>query len=109
VTQTKKPYVVAGDFNMLWGEREIDLFLAATGLQNANTSNLPTFPSNNPNRHLDFILFSKGIVLRDFRVPRVTFSDHLPLVFDFDIEVERERRRKSRWFRPSPRASIPVG
>ena len=37
VKKTERPCVVAGDFNMLWGESEIDMFLAATGLQNANT------------------------------------------------------------------------
>jgi endonuclease/exonuclease/phosphatase family metal-dependent hydrolase len=96
VKGTRKPYVVAGDFNALWGEREIDLFLAASGLQDANTAHLPTFPSKNPNRHLDFILYSKGILLRDFRIPQVPFSDHLPLVLDFDIEVERDRRQEAR-------------
>jgi endonuclease/exonuclease/phosphatase family metal-dependent hydrolase len=96
VKETRKPYVVAGDFNALWGEREIDLFLAASGLQNANPGGLPTFPSRNPTRHLDFILYSPEILVRSFRIPQVTFSDHLPLVLDFDIEVETERRREPR-------------
>lgn len=96
VKETKKPYIVAGDFNALWGEREIDLFLAATGLQNANTEGMPTFPCQNPYRHLDFILFSKGIIVHNFRVPRVRFSDHLPLVLDFDVEVEQDQRRARR-------------
>jgi len=96
VKNTRKPVVVAGDFNALWGEREIDLFLAATGLQNANRLCLPTYPSSNPNRHLDFILYGPQIVVREFRVPQVPFSDHLPLVLDFDIAVKEERRRMSR-------------
>jgi len=94
--RTQKPVVVAGDFNVLWGEQEIDLFLGATGLQNANRLRLPTYPSSNPHRHLDFILTSPEIVVRDFRIPQVPFSDHLPLVLDFDIAVEEERRRSSR-------------
>jgi endonuclease/exonuclease/phosphatase family metal-dependent hydrolase len=96
VKETRKPYVVAGDFNALWGEREIDLFLAASGLQNANMGHLPTYPSRNPTRHLDFVLYSRGILVRDFRIPRVPFSDHLPLVLDFDIEVKKDRRREPR-------------
>ncbi|MEZ4600980.1 MAG: endonuclease/exonuclease/phosphatase family protein [Syntrophotaleaceae bacterium] len=96
VKSTGKPYVVAGDFNALWGEREIDLFLAASGLQNANASRLPTFPSRHPTRHLDFILYSQGIKVRDLRIPQVLFSDHLPLVLDFDIEVEQEKRERPR-------------
>lgn len=93
---TQKPCVVAGDFNALWGEREIDLFLAASGLQNANSASLPTYPSKNPHRHLDFVLYGQGIRIRDFRVPLVPFSDHLPLVVDFDVEVEADQRAAPR-------------
>ncbi len=92
VKMTTKPCVVAGDFNMLWGEREIDLFLAATGLQNANSDSLPTYPSRNPSRHLDFILHSPEIAVSNFQVPRVMFSDHLPVVVDFDVKVEHDLR-----------------
>ena len=96
VKKTDRPCIVAGDFNMLWGEREIDLFLAATGLQSANTQGLPTFPSKNPQRHLDFVLHSKEIIVQDFQVPQITFSDHLPIVVDFDVEVGQERRKEQR-------------
>lgn len=81
---------------MLWGEREIDMFLAATGLKNANTSRLPTYPSKNPRRHLDFVLHSKEIKIRNFQVPLVSFSDHLPVVVDFDVEVDQNRRKIQR-------------
>jgi endonuclease/exonuclease/phosphatase family metal-dependent hydrolase len=110
VKQTKKPYIVAGDFNVLWGEREIDLFLAASGLRSANVQRLPTFPSVRPNRHLDFILHSSRIKVRDFSVPQVPFSDHLPLVLDFDVDVRRDLRRKSRPHRaaPVPRVVVSV-
>jgi len=91
-----KPCLVAGDFNALWGEREINLFLAASGLMNANRNSLPTYPSHNPRRHLDFILHSREIEIRDFQVPRVPFSDHLPLVVDLDVKVARELRREQR-------------
>lgn len=96
VRQTRRPCVVAGDFNMLWGEREIDLFLAASGLQNANVTGLPTFPSRNPQRHLDFVLHSKEISVRRFQVPQVPYSDHLPVVVDFDVAVDQERRHAER-------------
>lgn len=96
VKKTSRPCVVAGDFNMLWGEREIDLFLAATGLRNANTEGLPTYPSKNPQRHLDFVLHSAEIKIRGFQVPQVLFSDHLPVVVDFDVQVEDDRRSTQR-------------
>ena len=96
VKMAQKPCLVAGDFNALWGEREINLFLAATGLKNANDLSLPTYPSNNPHRHLDFILYSDKITLREFQVPQVPFSDHLPLVIDFDVQIEQDQRQALR-------------
>ena len=96
VKKTSKPCVVAGDFNMLWGEGEIDMFLAASGLQSANSERLPTYPSKQPHRHLDFILYSKGISVQNFCVPQVGFSDHLPLVVDLHVEIEQDQRRAPR-------------
>jgi len=87
VKETKKPHIVAGDFNSRWGDREIKLFLAATGLVNANATatDMPSYPSWAPKRHLDFILHSPEIKATKFFMPNVTFSDHLPLVCDFEI------------------------
>lgn len=82
----KKPYIVAGDFNALWGEQEIRLFQAATDLKNAHASNSPTFPSWKPKRHLDFILHSPGISIERCWMPNVQFSDHLPIVCDFTVD-----------------------
>lgn len=84
VRDTGKPYIVAGDFNSLWGNHEIDLFKAATGLRSANEHGLPSFPSWAPTRQLDFILYSKEIKITGFEIPRVTLSDHLPLICDFE-------------------------
>jgi len=86
VKTTNKPTIVAGDFNALWGEAEINLFLAATGLRNANINGEPTFPSWKPKRHLDFVLHSPSIVPEKFFIPRVAHSDHLPLVLDFSVK-----------------------
>lgn len=85
VKDTKKPHIVAGDFNALFGDHEMELFQAASGLQNANSEGLPTFPSWSPKRQLDFILHSPDIKVTKFSIPDVTYSDHLPLVCDFDI------------------------
>ena len=84
-TEVDKPMIVAGDFNVFWGNRELQLFLAATGLENANTSNANTFPSSSPKRQLDFVLHSPEIEIKDFYIPEVKFSDHLPLVCDFEV------------------------
>ncbi len=85
VKNIKKPYLVAGDFNAFWGDPEIELFLAATGLKSANRDGAATYPSWAPKMELDFILHSPGITLRHFEMPSLTFSDHLPLVCDFDV------------------------
>ena len=84
VRHAEKPFVIAGDFNSLWGNHEMDLFKGAAGLNSANEHGLPTFPSWAPKRQLDFILYSKGLRVTNFAIPRVTLSDHLPLVCDIE-------------------------
>ncbi len=85
IVETKKPVIVAGDFNTFWGENEIYLFMQAAGLTSANVGSLPTYPSRAPRKELDFILYQDGICVHNFEVPQVRFSDHLPLVCDFDV------------------------
>ena len=77
--------IVAGDFNAFWGDRELELFMAASGLCNANARRWPTFPSRKPRRQLDFILHSPAIRVTNFRIPNVKYSDHMPLVCDFEV------------------------
>lgn len=85
VRTSNKPCIVAGDFNVFAGEREIRLFLAATGLLSANGRHRPTYPSWAPRRELDFVCYSSDLVLRRFRIPPIRLSDHLPLICDFDL------------------------
>jgi len=85
VKEVKKPLIVAGDFNPMWGDNEIQLFLAASGLANANHEALPSHPSRAPRRQIDFILHSPEIHVARFEMPQVMFSDHLPLICDFEI------------------------
>jgi len=61
VKDVKEPFIVAGDFNALWGDRELRLFLAATGLKNANGQGKPSHPSRAPRRQLDYIFCSPEI------------------------------------------------
>lgn len=83
---TKKPIILGGDFNLMLGEVEIELFLEASGLVNPNKENMPTFPSWKASKHLDFILHSPEIIINEFKVPNVTLSDHLPIIIDFEID-----------------------
>jgi endonuclease/exonuclease/phosphatase family metal-dependent hydrolase len=85
VRQSKKPVIVAGDFNTFWGEHEMALFMEAARLTSANRERLPSYPARRPRMELDFILHTRGIVIDSFSVPEVTFSDHRPLVCDFRV------------------------
>ena len=88
IVQSKKPVIVAGDFNTFWGTHEIYLFMRAAGLRSANSAGLPSFPARVPRIELDFILVSAGIEISDFRVPDVRFSDHRPLICDFTVRPD---------------------
>lgn len=83
IKRVEGPVIVAGDFNILWGNRELELFLAATGLINANDLGRPSHPSRSPKRQLDFILHNKELEVSKFTIPKVYYSDHAPLVCDF--------------------------
>jgi endonuclease/exonuclease/phosphatase family metal-dependent hydrolase len=85
IKNIKRPLIVAGDFNVLWGDRELQLFLAATGLKSANANGQPSHPSRAPRRQLDYIFYNPQIRITDFEIPQVKFSDHTPLVCEFDI------------------------
>jgi endonuclease/exonuclease/phosphatase family metal-dependent hydrolase len=90
VVAAAKPVIIAGDFNTFWGGHEIYLFMKAAGLRSANPSSLPSYPSRAPRKELDFVLYGEGISIRDFRIPKVQYSDHLPLICDFDIDRRSE-------------------
>src|SRR5512145_1495384 len=85
VKRASKPVIVAGDFNTFWGDHEIFLFMEASGLKSANRLGLPSYPSRNPRKELDFVLYSNGIEVTQFDVPDVRFSDHRPLICDFQV------------------------
>jgi len=85
IQETRKPVLVAGDFNTFWGENEIYLFMKAAGLKSANIDSRPTYPSRAPRKELDFILYQDGIQVTSFDIPDVKLSDHMPLVCDFEL------------------------
>lgn len=85
VKQCRTPYIIAGDFNLLWGPEEIALLLDACNLENANFLKKTTFPSWNPTKELDFILHSKEIKMIAYKVLPCLLSDHLPILMDFEV------------------------
>jgi endonuclease/exonuclease/phosphatase family metal-dependent hydrolase len=87
IETVRKPVIVAGDFNVFWGDRELQLFLAATGLRSANEEGHPSHPSRAPRRQLDYILHSPEIHATGFEMPQIKLSDHMPLIFDFQLNI----------------------
>ena len=79
------PVIIAGDFNAFGGASELKSMREKLGLVNPNIDKLPTYPSWNPKHQLDFILCSKEIKIKNFEIPKVNLSDHLPLIMDFEI------------------------
>jgi endonuclease/exonuclease/phosphatase family metal-dependent hydrolase len=66
VENVDKPVIVAGDFNVFWGDRELRLFAAASGLKTANDQGHPSHPSRLPRRQLDYIFHSPEIRVTRF-------------------------------------------
>jgi len=89
IKNVQKPVIVAGDFNVLRGDRELQLFLAATGLKNANSNGQPSYPSRAPRRQLDYIFHTPHIRIIDFQIPQIKLSDHKPLVCEFELATEK--------------------
>ncbi len=85
IRHVQGPIIVAGDFNLLWGLWELSLFLAATGLRNANINGFSSYPSKAPKKQLDLILYSPEIVINSFEISNVFYSDHAPLICDFEV------------------------
>jgi endonuclease/exonuclease/phosphatase family metal-dependent hydrolase len=90
ISRVEGPLIVAGDFNVLWGNRELELFLAASGLVSANYEGLPSHPSRRPKRQLDYILHSPELEASNFHIPQVFYSDHVPLICDFRLKSRAE-------------------
>jgi len=92
LSKSTKPMIVAGDFNTFGGGRELELFKAATGLQDANPMRRPSHPSHAPYRQLDFILHSPELEAVNFYIPDIRLSDHAPLICDFNY-VKTHRKK----------------
>lgn len=80
------PLIIGGDFNVLWGDKELESFLRTTGLKSANKEGASSYPSRYPLRQLDFIFYNERLEPSNFSIPSVTYSDHAPLVCDFQLK-----------------------
>lgn len=77
-----KKRIICGDFNILSGLGELDVFLQDSGLKIINPR--PTFPAYNPSKFLDLFLVSQDVQARA-RVLDAQISDHLPVVLEISL------------------------
>ena len=82
--QPGKKYIICGDFNTFGGKKELTRFLRKTHLRTANKNHAPTYPARNPDKELDYILYSPELTLKNFKVIKFPGSDHLPLYAEFE-------------------------
>ncbi|MCC5575141.1 endonuclease/exonuclease/phosphatase family protein [Microtetraspora sp. AC03309] len=78
---TARPVLLAGDLNTTPDDPEMRV-LSAAGLTDPLLAlgNPPTSPADDPVKRIDHVLLTPGLRAVEARVPRVPFSDHLPIV-----------------------------
>ncbi|GLW97988.1 endonuclease/exonuclease/phosphatase family protein [Microtetraspora sp. NBRC 16547] len=76
-----RPVLLAGDLNTTPDDPEMRI-LSAAGVSDPLLAlgNPPTSPAEAPEERIDHVLISPGLQAVEARVPRVPFSDHLPVV-----------------------------
>lgn len=76
-----RPVILAGDLNTTHADPQMKV-LEAAGLSDPLTAlgDPPTSPADNPTQRIDHVLLTKGLTALRAEVPRVPYSDHLPVV-----------------------------
>jgi len=84
VRKSKRPYIIAGDFNINEFSRLSNFIEDLDCLKFPNIHK--TFPSWSPSRYLDRIFLSKDFKINNsYTIKYPKFSDHLPLVYDVSL------------------------
>ncbi len=84
--ETDAPAIVMGDFNATPDKKVLaPLFKRLTDTDIiAETKNLPTFPSDNPEIKIDYMLY-RGLRCDNVQTVNEVVSDHLPIIAEFSI------------------------
>lgn len=89
VNAIKNPVILMGDFNTFRGMEEIKKLMKETHLKDNikldKYSVQLTQPMWHPLRRLDYILVSRQIKVKQYKVLNYPFSDHLPLFVEFKV------------------------
>ena len=90
VNSIKKPVILMGDFNTFQGKEEMKKLMQKTHLKDRlnldNYSVRLTQPTWHPRKRLDYVLVSKQIKVKQYKVLNYPFSDHLPLFVEFNVK-----------------------
>lgn len=84
VIQHERHVVLMGDLNCDSNSLEMNWLLARSHLCQP-THGLHTFPSWRPQRHLDYILVSPTLTVRNVRAINLPISDHLPIAMEVEL------------------------
>lgn len=85
LSQTPKPYLIGGDFNMQLDNHLLQYFINKFELFSPPQP-APTYQFYNWKKQIDFIFGSNDIDWQNAEVPSVKLSDHFPLVQDFVLK-----------------------
>ncbi len=90
VNAIKNPVILMGDFNTFSGKEEMKKLMKETHLKDEikldKYSVQLTQPTWHPRKRLDYILVSKQIKVKQYKVLNYPFSDHMPLFMEFTVE-----------------------
>lgn len=85
VSQNPGPTIIAGDFNEEPDGQGVSLLLKESTLINCLPPQgglIPTFPSNSPKKHIDFIFASPNFKVMSAKAINTQASDHLPYLVE---------------------------
>jgi len=77
---------VAGDLNETYDKQAVQTLLKASDLRDAASgSDTPTYPADNPQHRIDYLLYSSCFSAANVTVLDSLASDHRPLIAEFDV------------------------
>ena len=83
----EKRCVFMGDLNVYHGDKILDPIREALADTIDAAPELPlTFPSDKPDRKIDYIFVSRDIKVNSFKAEQVVLSDHLPVSAEIEVE-----------------------
>lgn len=80
ITGQRERYTVAGDYNFLRGEKEIQSVEDMNGWTVRSPG--PTFPASNPDQRLDLVSAPEDVQVENLERLENTFTDHRPITFE---------------------------